>query len=165
MSKILFIDIHKDNIYEPIQFINYNTNNIIDDIIPNKLYIGNSNSNNIFYLQKHNITHVVCVEELPPIKYPNIYYTHISINEKNPPTLTELFNNVFEMIEKSETTLIYCYKGVSRSATFICAYLMKKYNLTYTSALIFLKNRRTYVDINISLINELIDYEYYLHDK
>ena len=159
---MLFIDIQNDiieNSCENYHIIDYRSNNIIDCIIPNKLYIGSVDSNSIHILNKYKITNVICVEENQPIEYPNITYTHFPINERNPPKLIDVFNNVFDIIEKSEIILIYCYKGISRSAIFICAYLMKKYNISFQLAIRFLRDHRKYIDPNISLINEILDYE------
>lgn len=38
--------------------------------------------------------------------------------------------------------LVHCYFGVSRSATVVIAYIMKKYQLTYTEAFEKVKSKR-----------------------
>lgn len=47
---MLFIETSRNIIDDPIedyQIINHNSNNLIDGVLPNKLYIGNTNSNNM----------------------------------------------------------------------------------------------------------------------
>ena len=149
-------------ILEDYQIIDYRSNNIIDNVIPNKLYIGNSDSNNIRDLEKYKISTVICVEETPPIKYPGVNYIHIPINEKNPQNLINIFDKTFDIIEHSNTTLVYCYKGVSRSASVICTYLMKKFNISFQTSINLLRNYRKYVDPNLSIINVIMEYEKYL---
>lgn len=160
---MLYIDTNIiDNQYEDYQFIDYRSNNTVDNVIPNKLYIGNSDSNDMKILEKYNITTVICVEETPPVFHKNINYIHFPINERNPLFLIKILNDTFDIIEQSNTTLVYCYKGVSRSATIVCAYLMRKYNVSFQHAIDFLRKHRKYVDPSISLINVLLEYEKYI---
>ena len=48
---------------------------------------------------------------------------------------------------------------MSRSASFVCAFLMKKYMLPFEKAYDLVKRRRNVVDINQGFQNELRAYE------
>lgn len=43
---------------------------------------------------------------------------------------------------------MHCQKGVSRSATIVIAYLIKKFKVTYKDALDFVKKKRSVVKPN-----------------
>ena len=45
-------------------------------------------------------------------------------------------------VTKNNRTLVHCYAGIQRSATFIAGYLMKYYNMTPTQAIAFIRKRR-----------------------
>ena len=54
--------------------------------------------------------------------------------------------------------LVHCNKGVSRSATFVIAYLMKKNDLTVDKALEYVKSKREIVSPNEAFIGQLRKY-------
>ena len=48
--------------------------------------------------------------------------------------------------------------GSSRSASIILAYLIYKHNYSLNDALLFLKNKRNIVNINVNFINDIKTY-------
>jgi atypical dual specificity phosphatase/dual specificity phosphatase 12 len=58
--------------------------------------------------------------------------------------------------------LVHCYAGISRSASIIISYLMKKYNWSYEKAYNYVKNKRPIINPNRGFKKQLIQYENYL---
>ena len=54
--------------------------------------------------------------------------------------------------------LIHCYMGSSRSASIVLAYLIHKYDYSLSDALLFLKNKRNIVNINVNFVNDIKTY-------
>lgn len=54
--------------------------------------------------------------------------------------------------------LVHCHKGISRSASFVMGYLMKKNDLTWDEALSFLQMSRPIVQPNESFLQQLKQY-------
>jgi len=61
--------------------------------------------------------------------------------------------------ENSGSILIHCYFGVSRSATIVLAYLMKKYQITLEEAQDRVKARRSVIGPNFGFLAQLKLYE------
>ena len=57
------------------------------------------------------------------------------------------------------TLLIYCTAGVSRSASFVLAYLIKYHGMSYRQALAHVRARRQCVQPNEGFERQLIDFE------
>jgi atypical dual specificity phosphatase len=57
----------------------------------------------------------------------NIEYLKLDIEDKSHQSLVEYFDEVFAFIRKDKNTnvLIHCRSGMSRSASFVIAYIMK----------------------------------------
>ncbi|PSN30522.1 hypothetical protein C0J52_24114 [Blattella germanica] len=61
--------------------------------------------------------------------------------------------------QEQGVVLVHCYFGVSRSATIVIAYMMKKYELTYEEAFERVKSKRRFVGPNPGFISQLQLYE------
>jgi hypothetical protein len=59
---------------------------------------------------------------------------------------------------KNGNILIHCYMGSSRSASIVLAYLIYKYNYSLSDALLFLKDKRNIVNINVNFIDDIKTY-------
>jgi dual specificity MAP kinase phosphatase len=64
-----------------------------------------------------------------------------------------------EMRKQNRNVLVHCHAGVSRSATIVCAYLMKKNNWSMDQALGFIKGKRERVRPNQNFLALLAQYE------
>jgi protein-tyrosine phosphatase len=69
--------------------------------------------------------------KIPPEIDHHAYDIHDNKQQK---ISVELLDEVFEIIEKGRIkggVLVHCYAGVSRSSSFVIAYLIRKYLLSY----------------------------------
>lgn len=105
-----------------------------DEIYPN-LYVGNGNAaENIEYLKKIGVTHVVNMAEGEVLtdasfyKDEEIQYWGVSIDDSPSTKIEAYFQTVSQFIESGLKSggkvLVHCYMGYSRSATCAIAYLM-----------------------------------------
>ena len=101
-------------------------------IIPKQLYIGNViNVNRLQWLNQHNINTIICVASSKDVTISKevrackkVYQFDIMDNENQ----TLDFEPIIQLIEKSleyGAVLVNCAVGMSRSPTFVIAYLMK----------------------------------------
>jgi len=116
----------------------------VDEIEP-RLYLGNvTAATNLIFLKTHSITHIITIDSCPLPSFVtsstavNNKYIHISDMPKE--NLLEHFIEALDFIEdalKAQPTnnvLVHCFYGVSRSATIVIAYLMRKHSISYPRA-------------------------------
>lgn len=63
------------------------------------------------------------------------------------------------MLAQNRKIFIHCAAGVSRSASFTIAFLMKKMQLSFQEALEFVRKGRKYVNPNSGFRSQLAQYE------
>lgn len=140
----------------------------IDDICPNpidrvdeNIYIGNYiGASELDYLRNNGITHVInTAAELPNYheKTTGIKYFNITLFDDSTPNgekLLDLLDPSFETIKNilkdnpRARILVHCAAGMSRSASIVMYYLMRRYSQTYDEALDNLKQCRWLVKPN-----------------
>jgi dual specificity phosphatase 12 len=93
----------------------------------------------------------------------------VDLKDSKDVKIQQFFNEVHEFIDKAidnkENVLVHCKGGMSRSASMLCSYLMRKFSLSFDEAYKILKERRPIVDINEGFQNELRDYQKQLQKK
>ncbi|GBN93762.1 Dual specificity protein phosphatase 14 [Araneus ventricosus] len=93
--------------------------------------------------------------------------TDLEDNEKS--DIGRYFDEVVDLIHEEHlaggNTLVYCVAGISRSATFCIAYLMKHNNLNLRNAFRHLRSRRRIVRPNNGFFRQLIEYEKRLYNE
>jgi hypothetical protein len=99
--------------------------------------------------------------ELPDHKTDEFKLKHIKIDDHPDVNIMKHFENAYLFIDQG-VTLVHCYAGISRSASIIISYLMKKYNLSYEKAYNYVKNKRPIINPNRGFKKQLIQYENYL---
>jgi protein-tyrosine phosphatase len=86
---------------------------------------------------------------------------HIPIDDDPSIPINKHFDASHGFIEQG-STLVHCYAGISRSATVVISYLMKKYNMHLYQALQHCRKIRPIVKPNQGFIRQLIEYDMYL---
>jgi protein-tyrosine phosphatase len=152
----------------------------MDQIIPH-LYLSNWNySNDISELQKKNIKAVITIETSPKPEYilkyykdNNIDFLYLPLYDYPTENIYKYFDISYEFIkrhiDKGENVLLHCMAGVSRSATLVLNYLVRKnltenislkkcVDCTVASCLKYIKLRRPIVNPNPGFYNQLNAY-------
>jgi protein-tyrosine phosphatase len=116
---------------------------------------------NLSELQSAGITHVVCAAASPRIRFPT-HFKYLKLEGlRDRPTqdLTPHFEKAFEFIDdvcaSGGRVLVHCFKGVSRSAAVVCAYLIVRKNLTLAEALDLVRAARRSVAPNQGFLRQL----------
>lgn len=117
----------------------------VDEIEP-RLYLGNCTSaRNIKFLKTNLISHILTIDSAPIPNYvcsqASVVNKYIHIADMTRENILEHFTECIKFIEDAlkdpEATngvLVHCFYGVSRSATIVIAYLMKKHSISYQKA-------------------------------
>ncbi len=119
-----------------------------------KIFLGTrEHSEDLTFIQNENIKAVVCVMKDPPILKEGINFLHISIEDLPSEKISDHFDNFIKFIndniQKKNNIFVHCYMGISRSPSFIIAYLIKIKKMKYIDALNFVKSKRAQVEPNI----------------
>ncbi|UJR26699.1 hypothetical protein I4U23_008015 [Adineta vaga] len=132
------------------------------DKIDDHIWLGDiDSSKNHQALDDLNITHILTVLDFSPerSKDDRRIRKHIHAYDLHTNDLIAEFESCYQFIDqavnKNQNILIHCHAGMSRSATIACAYLMKKYNLSYETALEQLRTKRPCVYPNPGFANQL----------
>ena len=130
------------------------------------LFLGNfENACDIKELRRNNITNILnCAIECKNKTLPkSINELHLDVRDEPDFNIIKYFDKSNEFINKVRTEggsiLVHCKMGLSRSPSFIIAFLIKYYGFTVDSAISFLKRKRPYVNINHGFIEQLHQYE------
>ncbi|KAL4488345.1 hypothetical protein ABPG72_019195 [Tetrahymena utriculariae] len=139
----------------------------IDEIISGKLYLGNEDASTIKEeLIKRNITHILiagsgmrkCFEK-------DFTYMQINVEDSNYWDIAKHFESAFNFIEEGKSVLVHCAAGVSRSATIVISYIMRKQNKSYEEAFKQVKHIRYIIRPNKGFTKQLQEYEKILNQQ
>ena len=130
------------------------------------LYLGTfKNACDIKELNNIGITHILnCAYECHNEKLPRyIKELHLKISDVNHFNLSGYFevSNKFmnDCKMKGGAVLVHCKLGISRSATFVIAYLIKCYRFTAKAALNYVRQKRKQINPNFGFMQQLEKYE------
>eukprot|EP00830_Metopus_es_P019777 TRINITY_DN7487_c0_g1_i1.p1 TRINITY_DN7487_c0_g1~~TRINITY_DN7487_c0_g1_i1.p1 ORF type:complete len:169 (+),score=34.86 TRINITY_DN7487_c0_g1_i1:40-546(+) len=104
------------------------------------LWLGEeASSTKLSQLQKEGIKNILIVGAAIEQHFPkDIKYMQIHVDDHPSTDLHSHFLSIYEFIHsaesKEEGVLVHCVSGMSRSATAVISYLMKKESWTYTAA-------------------------------
>jgi len=135
----------------------------ISEIIPGKLYLGSEkDAQDLEELSRLGITHILNVTPQKNRHEKSFTYMRIAI-EDGGDQIGRYFEQAISFIEQASVVFVHCRHGISRSATIVTSYLMKKNSWDYKKALSSLKEKRPKVALHILFITELSLYQQQLH--
>ena len=130
------------------------------------LYLGTfSNACDINELRRIGIRYILnCAAECQNCHLPgDIKELHLNIRDEKNFNLFSYFEQANIFLNKirlqEEIVLVHCKFGISRSASFIIAYLIKYFGFNVESALRYLKSKRTQINPNEGFLKQLYNYE------
>lgn len=116
------------------------------------------------------ITHIISLNN--QISFPTKYeYLPINIDDAPNEDIYQYFDDTYEFIEQSQLSLtngggysclVHCAAGVSRSATIVLAYIMRKLRVSLSDALTCLRADRPCVQPNLGFMFQLRAYQFKL---
>lgn len=141
----------------------------IDKITPN-LYLSGIGGLVRENIHKNKITCIINVTyEAPHFQSETIDSFRVPVDDEANENLFDYFDEIADLIEKTAKqggiTVIHCIAGVSRSASFVIAYLIKYKNMTLKEAYKHVKQIRPVSGPNEGFMNQLIQYEQKLKGK
>lgn len=141
----------------------YKITKIVDNLYLGNIYgaydLQSLLSNNIKVII--NVTDdVKCLFVNMKDNYGNYMFKYYNINIKDDNVnIIKYFNDVYNVIDfylsKNISVFVHCYAGISRSASIIISYLMKKQHKNLHDTYNFVKSKRDIVNPNIYFINQL----------
>ena len=136
------------------------------------LYLGNyKHSSDNKELKKLKINYILnCAIECHNYNLPkNIKELHLKVKDSETFDILNYFDTANEFINKCKLMggicLVHCKLGVSRSTTFVIAYLIKHANLTTDEAFAFVKSKRSSIKPNDGFMRQLYMYEKILKEN
>ena len=136
------------------------------------LYLGNyKHSSDNKELKKLKINYILnCAIECHNYNLPkNIKELHLKVKDSETFDILNYFDTANEFINKCKLVggicLVHCKLGVSRSTTFVIAYLIKNANLTTDEAFAFVKSKRSSIKPNDGFMRQLYMYEKILKEN
>lgn len=142
-----------------------NCNKVIDH-----LYIGNSKCiSDKQWLRDTSITHIInCTFEIPDYFPNDFHYLKLGLNDNNEDIfgiLEPSYNYIDKVIKRGGNVIVHCHMGISRSASVVIYYLMRKHGLSFDKARNFLRSKRSIINPNEYYTRQLRDADIIMHKK
>jgi Dual specificity phosphatase, catalytic domain len=137
--------------------------------ITDNVYITDINgARNTDLIRDKGIDCIVSLTKRTIFKAANVRYFHIKMDDVESVdflTMTlDIADRVIELIQKDQIILVHCYKGVSRSVSFVVLVLVKQ-GMTYDEALDFVKSKRPAANPNPAFRHQLKEYSRRINRK
>jgi protein-tyrosine phosphatase len=134
-----------------------------------KLYLGDLfNANDEETLTKHGVKTIICVAKDVQIRLDESKFTihKYDLEDTHECDISVYFDEICDLIHKEKDgVIVNCLAGISRSASFTIAYLMKYYNMVLADAFQYVKKRRNQICPNKRFMECLLEYEIKLFDE
>ncbi len=137
--------------------------------IEKKLYLGNMEAaTDVILLESHEITHIITLDSVPlPRKIstflPRIANLHIQVTDLPDEDILSYVTRAVAFINEGLSgegaVLVHCFRGKSRSAAIVIAYLMQKYNYTLEKAIKKVRAKRECINPHDGFLAQLKLYE------
>lgn len=142
-------------------------------MILENLYLGSINfaTDNRFLDDKKIFAIVSVMEDSHPFsnKAINMRFHHIPIQDRFSVNIIEYINECNDFIKNCHkdglNVYVHCAMGISRSISFVIAFLMETMNMKFDDAFKFVKQRRPQAEPNFGFHYQLLSYEKILNDK
>ncbi|KAH9085509.1 hypothetical protein Ae201684P_005215 [Aphanomyces euteiches] len=158
--------------------VQYNVTKILDG-----LYVGGRESvDDLAALEMLAVTHIVnCTEDIPNFFYGEyepmpcttsstndpgtISYLRVPISDDPDVAIDSFFQSVFGFIRTLRASIlrccfqVHCSQGMSRSPTFILAYLVARENMSVLEALRYTRALRPVISPNVGFMRKLVELE------
>jgi len=133
------------------------------EVLPGALFIASYNvASDEDALRKRSITHIVnCAADICDSCFPGKFqYLTYYLKDSNGEEISLLFYKTLEWIHEAIVrggrVLVHCREGVSRSATFVIAYLMWRQNLSFEAAFDQIRQARPICNPNTGFTCQLL---------
>jgi protein-tyrosine phosphatase len=152
----------KENVLLSKLIIRYNQYHRNMSQITENMYITDINgARNTDLVRDKKIDCVVSLTKRSIFKASNVRYFHIKIDDMESVDFLSMTldyaDKVIELIKQDQIILVHCYKGVSRSVSFVILVLVKQ-GMGYEEALDFVKKRRPAANPNPAFKRQLKEY-------
>jgi protein tyrosine phosphatase len=141
-------------------FQEYNNFNEATEIIPG-LYL--SGIEGIKEIRENGISYVISLMKNTPIFDSDIKHMKIEIDDGYGQDIHKYFHETHIFIDEAfannKNILVHCRMGISRSATIIISYIMKRYKIQLDEAIKFVKRKRPIIDPNFDFYISLRKFE------
>jgi predicted protein tyrosine phosphatase len=135
-------------------------------LIANEIYISDYQySVNYEFLKMNKFTHIInCAggsKRFTTHKYDDFEYLVLDIKDDPNFNLENSAKEVIKFIEKADALcpnrkiLIHCFEGISRAPALLITYLMWKNNFDKETAMLIVKEKRPFIEINIGFMSQL----------
>ena len=135
--------------------------------ITDKIYLGDEDAAQDFQtLKECGITHIlICAKEPKKFFCKDMIYKQFQIDDYPEQNITKYFKEAFTFIDSSKNVLVHCQAGVSRSASFVIAYLMWKTKKSFGEVFGYVKEKRKLIDPNDGFIMQLNLFDQFLKNS
>lgn len=145
----------------------YNPGPTSADEIEDGLWLGNlSAAVDKEFLEKIRCNHLLTIDSCPLPRniqsLPGMKTLFFQLTDMPHEDILNHLEDTYNFIsegQKSGVVLVHCYFGMSRSSSVVIAYLMKKYDISYSQAYERAKSKRACVCPNEGFVNQLKLYE------
>merc|ERR1712183_160597 len=137
-----------------------------NEIIPGLYITDISQASSEEFIAKNKITAMVTLsnQEIPvSIRQKLREYKFIKILDNCQANIQSYFEECFRFIEENlkndGRVVVHCQAGISRSPTIVMAYLMKKWECSWSVACNYVQKKRSCAAPNFSFIGQLLNFE------
>lgn len=126
------------------------------------LFIGSARSAENDSLSFHNFDAIINTSSEINVPETVKKFIKINIDDSNKVFVCDNFNEINSFINANKKVLIHCAAGISRSVTFVIAYLICMHKFSLVEAIKYLKSKRSIILPNDGFLVQLILYEIHI---